>query len=428
MQPYSKEEYLNKKLIQEVTSPTYGEFSQRVHGLHHLNQWQGHSRNYVEVGTGLVFQAFREMGHDNVLFFVDQETGLEAIIALHDTSPGITMGATRMWQYPNELMALHDALRLSRGMTYKAACANIPVGGAKAVIIGHPNIKTKKLLRAYGRGIKKLNGLFVTGQDVNLNVEDIRTVREVTRHVTGLHEHDGGPTQMTAEGVVLAMQAALTFKWRSKSFAGLTVAVQGVGNVGRELCKHLHNYGAKLAVSDINPDRTAEMRRLYDATVVDMNEIYSFESDIFAPCALGAILNDETIPLIKAPIVAGSANNQLAVEQKHSHMLAEKQILYCPDYVVNAGGLINVYHEMIGYHQEKARSHLQEIHKTLLTILTLAHTNQITTLEAANHLAEDRMAGRRAQRSVSSTNKIENKMRFGVIEQISDLFRQPATI
>ena len=338
-------------------------------------------------------QVAREMGHEQVFFCDNKEANLIAIIAIHDKGlgSGATMGATRLWPYASQEDALKDVLRLSRGMTYKAACANIPVGGAKGVIIAKPENKTEKMLRAYGSFVESLKGRFITGQDVNISAKDVRVMGRETNHVVGASEICGGPASMTAMGVVLGIKAAAEFQLQRKTLDGLKIAIQGVGNVGKNLCEHLHNHGVKLFVSDVSKDKTQEVENLYGATVVNSNEIYSLDVDVFAPCALGGVLNSSTIPLIKAPIIAGSANNQLEDEQRHSGLLESKGILYCPDYVINAGGLFNVYHEMIGSNEEKTLQQLNNIYNTLLDIFKISKDKNINTHEAAKDLADQRI-------------------------------------
>lgn len=337
-----------------------------------------------------LFETVIQMGHEQVLFCHNPEQNLKAIIAIHDASLGKAMGATRLWPYASDADALRDVLRLSRGMTYKAACANIPVGGGKAVIIAEPQAKTSELLRAYGRFVDSLNGRFITGQDVNLSPSDVREICQETQYVVGVSEKSGGPAPITAHGVLFGIKAAVEFSLQ-KGLDELKVAIQGLGNVGSNLCRLLHERGVTLFVTDINSERTAEIERIYGATVVEPDEIYSLDVDIFSPCALGATLNDSTIPLLKASIVAGAANNQLENEQLHSKLLKSKGILYCPDYVINAGGLINVYNEMIGYEEEKAFKQLNGIYDTLLEIFNIAEQRDITTYEAAQKLAEERI-------------------------------------
>lgn len=342
-----------------------------------------------------LFEITETTGHEQILFCRDQASGLRAIVAIHDSSLGFAMGATRLWPYASEATALKDVLRLSRGMTYKAACANIPVGGGKAVIIAKPEQKTDALLRAYGRFVDRLNGRFVTGQDVNLNAQDVRQICKETRHVVGTQERSGGPVTATALGVAIGIQAAVKFQRQQESLVGLTVAVQGLGNVGEALCQLLHERGAKLVVTDINADRMSAVTRRYGATAVEPEAIYAQDVDIFSPCALGAILNNRTIPKLRASIVAGSANNQLEDEQRDGQMLSERGILYCPDYVINAGGLINVYHEMVGYEEFKAFRHVQGIYGTLTEIFERSQKLKITHNASAYCLADHRIANAR---------------------------------
>ena len=338
-----------------------------------------------------LFETIKEMGHEQVFFCHDKEQDLRAIIALHDTGLGPAMGATRLWPYANEEDALQDVLRLSRGMTYKAACAKIPVGGGKAVIIANPEKKTERMLRAYGRFVESLNGRFITGQDVNVSSEDVRKIKRETNYVVGVSQQATGPVMMTAIGVLLGIKAAIEFRYKTKELNQLKIAVQGIGNVGRNICHYLHEHGVKLFVSDLRREKAEEIKQLYGATVVDPNEIYSLDVDVFSPCALGGVLNSSTIPLIKAPIIAGSANNQLEDEEIHSRLLESRGILYCPDYVINAGGLINVYHEMIGSDEGKMLEQLNNIYKTLLDIFEISREQKISTHEAAQHLAEERI-------------------------------------
>jgi leucine dehydrogenase len=338
-----------------------------------------------------LFETVSEMGHEQVLFFHGKDPDIKAIIAIHDTTLGPAMGATRLFSYVNEEAALKDALRLSRGMTYKAACANIPAGGGKAVIIANPENKTEDLLRAYGNFVDSLNGRFITGQDMNITPQDVRVIGQETKYVVGVSEKSGGPAPITAQGVFLGIKAAVQFRLPNQGFAGLKVAVQGLGNVGKNLCQYLYEHGVDLFVTDVNKERAQEVKRLFAATVVEPDEIYSLKVDVFSPCAFGGIINSETIPRLQAAIIAGAANNQLDNEQIHGKMLAEKGILYAPDYVINAGGLINVYNEMIGYDEQKAFQQVNNIYDTLLEIFTISQQQQITTNEASKQLAEARI-------------------------------------
>lgn len=345
-----------------------------------------------------VFEKLTDMGHEQVLFCHDPQTNLKAIIALHDTGLGLAMGATRLWPYGNEQTALRDALRLSRGMTYKAACCNIPVGGGKAVIMANPEQKTEAMLRSYAHFINNLKGRFVTGQDVNLSPSDVRIMHQETPHVVGMYEKGGGPAVATALGVILGMKASMQFRWQTTDLSGLKVAVQGLGNVGKYVCQYLAEEGAQLFVTDLGSERMQDIEQSYGATVVKPDQIYGLEVDIFAPCALGGILNNSTISQLKAKIIAGSANNQLENEKLHSLQLASQDILYCPDYVINGGGLINVYNEMIGYDHQKTLQHIQGIYPTLLEIFAKAKTQNITTHKASQELAEERIKLAKSQR------------------------------
>lgn len=347
----------------------------------------------------LLFETVKEMGHEQILFCHGKNPDIKAIIAIHDTSLGPAMGATRLFPYISEEAALQDALRLSRGMTYKAACANIPAGGGKAVIIANPEHKTNEMLQAYGRFVNSLNGRFITGQDVNITPQDVRVINKETNYVVGVSEKSGGPAPITSLGVFLGIKAAVEFRLQSRQLEGLKVAVQGLGNVGKNLCKHLHEHGIKLFVSDVNLAKTEEVKRLFGAKIVEPEEIYSLDVDIFAPCALGGIINSQTISHLKAPIIAGAANNQLENEHLHSEMLTDKGILYCPDYVINAGGLINVYNEMIGYNEEKAFKQVHNIYDTLLAIFEMAKQQEITTNDAAKRLAEERIISAKARKT-----------------------------
>lgn len=338
-----------------------------------------------------LFETVREMGHEQVLYCHGKNPDIRAIIAIHDTTLGPAMGATRLYPYINEEAALRDALRLSRGMTYKAACANIPAGGGKAVIIANPEDKTDEMLRAYGCFVESLKGRFITGQDVNITPHDVRTIKQETNHVVGVEEKSGGPAPITALGVFLGIKAAVEFRWQTKRIEGMKVAVQGLGNVGKNLCRHLHEQGVELVVTDISPEKTAEIKQLFGATVVEPDEIYSQNVDIFSPCAMGGIINSQSIPQLQAKIIAGAANNQLDNERLHGQRLVEKDILYCPDYVINAGGIINVYNEMIGYNEDKAFKQVNNIYDTLLAIFDIAQQQSITTNDASKRLADERI-------------------------------------
>ena len=338
-----------------------------------------------------LFKYLQEMGHEQVIFCHDPEAGLKAIIAIHNTNLGPAMGGTRLWPYPTEEDALKDVLLLSQAMTYKAACANLPAGGGKGVIIAHPENKTDALFQAYGSFVETLKGDFITGEDVNISVEDVRQMSRATGYVVGLQKRYGGPGRATAIGVAGGIKAAVKFYLGRQDLKGLKVAVQGVGNVGKNLCQVLHDQGVELFASDLSQERLEEVNRLYNANIVDLDEIYSLDVDVFSPCALGGILNSSTIPWLKASIVAGAANNQLENEEIHSRLLAEQKILYCPDYVINAGGLINVYDEMMGVDENISLARVRKIADTLVELFQMAQDYGLTTLEASKRLAEERI-------------------------------------
>ena len=345
-----------------------------------------------------VFSAPDFSAHEQVVFSHDPETGLKAIIAIHSTRRGPALGGCRMWPYASEAEALTDVLRLSRGMSYKSALADMPLGGGKSVIIGNSRTeKTPDLMRAMGRAVDHLGGRYIVAEDVGTTMTDMSEIRSQTRHVTGLSPEQGGsgdPSPSTAWGVFLGIQEAVRFRLKTDSLKGLRVAVQGLGNVGQHLCHFLHDAGAHLTVCDIRPDIVEAVCQRYGATAVNVDDIYSVAADVFAPCALGAILNDVTLPLLRCSIVAGSANNQLALP-RHGLALAERDILYAPDYAINAGGVINVGYEACagagGFDANKAKAHINRIAATMHSIFTLAQELGIATSQAADKLAEDRL-------------------------------------
>ena len=295
--------------------------------------------------------------HEQVAFCSDKDTGLKAIIGIHNTVLGPALGGTRMWNYATEWDALNDVLRLSRGMTFKSAITGLNLGGGKAVIIGDAKTqKTPELMRRFGEFVHSLGGRYITAEDVGMETADMDTVREVTPHVTGISESKGGagnPSPITAYGVYMGMKAAAKQTYGSDNLDGRTVLVQGIGHVGEVLVKHITDEGGNVLISDINEARLQQVSKTYGATIYT-NDVYNADVDIYAPCALGATVNDETITKLKAKIVAGAANNQLADENKHGAQLRERGIVYAPDFLINAGGIINVYAELENY--EKRRS------------------------------------------------------------------------
>jgi leucine dehydrogenase len=342
-----------------------------------------------------IFQHIEQRDHEQVVFCSDKPSGLKAIIAIHNTNLGPALGGTRMWTYASDEDALNDVLRLSRGMTYKAAVAGLNLGGGKAVIIGDPNKqKTEAMFRAFGRFVEGLAGRYITAEDVGTDVRDMEYVRMETKYVTGIDRALGGsgdPSPVTAYGVYMGMKACMKVLTGNDSLKGKKVAVQGAGHVAQYVCDHLAKEGARIVLSDIFPEKVQRVAEKSKAEIVDPNNIYEVDADVFCPCALGAIVNDDTIPKFKFKIIAGGANNQLADEQKHGHMLIERGILYAPDYAINAGGLINVYNELEGYSQERALQQAKGIYDTILKIFAIAKKENIPTYEASNTLAEQRI-------------------------------------
>ena len=334
-------------------------------------------------------------GHYQVAFCHDSDSGLKAIIALHNLSRGPALGGCRMWHYESDDEALTDVLRLSRGMTYKSALANLPYGGGKSVIIGDPrSMKSDALFRAMGRFVESLGGRYIVAEDVGISVADVETMGRETRHVAGTSAGGvGDPSPATAYGVFMGIRAAVKQRLGRDDLEGLRVAVQGLGHVGTHLCRYLAEAGAKLIVTDINQASVARAVAEFGATAVAPDAIIGAEAEVYAPCALGATINDETLEILKAPIVAGSANNQLA-EPRHGAELRQRGVLYAPDFVINAGGIIVISHEGPNYDQTAAFAHIGGIHDTLLEIFRRAEAQGLPTSEAADRLAEDRFKNR----------------------------------
>jgi leucine dehydrogenase len=329
--------------------------------------------------------------HLQVSFFHDADVGLRAITAIHTLSPlGTSGGGCRMLPYASDDAALKDVLRLSRAMSYKLALAEIPAGGAKTVVIGDPaRDKTEPLLRALGRAIHRLGGKYVVGEDVGTTREDMEIIAKETPFVVGRMTGGGETTAATAYGVFCGLRLAVR-RQLGRDLDGTSVAVQGVGEVGYALCKHLHAAGARLFIADARPERVELARHELGASAVELDAIYGLAVDVFAPCALGGVLDDRTIPRLRCRVVAGAANNQLA-EDRHGSMLADRGILYAPDFVVNAGGLINVYDELHGYSKNRALYLVDSIYDATLRILDTAEAEKILPNEAAERVAEERM-------------------------------------
>ncbi|WP_289045595.1 Glu/Leu/Phe/Val dehydrogenase [uncultured Olleya sp.] len=339
--------------------------------------------------------------HEQVVFCNDKDTGLKAIIGIHNTVLGPALGGTRMWQYANEWEAVNDVLRLSRGMTFKSAITGLNLGGGKAVIIGDAKTqKTPELMKRFGEFVHSLSGKYITAEDVGMETADMDTVREVTPYVTGISEDKGGagnPSPITAYGVFMGMKAAAKYKFGTDVLEDRTVIVQGIGHVGESLVEHLTNDGAKVIIDDINQERLEAISKKYDASIYKGNNVYAEAVDIYAPCALGATINDTTINTIQAKVVAGAANNQLADELTHGRILQQKGIVYAPDFLINAGGIINVYAELENYGKQEIMRKTENIYNTTLEILSNAETNDITTHQAALNIALARIEARKKE-------------------------------
>jgi leucine dehydrogenase len=340
-----------------------------------------------------LFETMQSLGHEQVVCCYDKSTGYRGVIAIHDTTLGPALGGTRFWNYASDDEAITDALRLSRGMTYKNAVAGLNLGGGKSVIIGdNRTVSREMIFRAHGRFVESLGGRYVTAEDVGTGTADMDYVHMETEYVAGLSNRSGDPSPVTARGVFRSIEASAKWRWGSASLAGKTILVQGLGHVGSYLARELTVAGAKLIVADIQPDAVASAVKEFGAKAVSDTEIYSQQADIYAPCALGATLNDDTIPKLKVEIVCGAANNQLLEPKKHGEALEKRNILYAPDFVANAGGVINVYSELAGWTHERALRKADEIFDTLLGVFAIAKEKGIPSYEAADALAERRVA------------------------------------
>jgi len=343
-----------------------------------------------------IFGTLTQLGHEQVVFCYDEPTGLKAIIAIHNTVLGPALGGTRMWTYQSEQEALTDVLRLSRGMTFKAAISGINLGGGKAVIIGDAKKqKTEAFLRRFGKFVNSLNGKYITAEDVNMKTSDMEFIYMETKYVAGLPETMGGggdPSPVTAYGVYLGMKATAKKVYGNDNLSGKRVAVQGVGQVGMHLVEHLVKENADVFVTDLFEDKAHAIAKKYNVVPVGQDEIFDLDVDIYAPCALGATINDDTIGRLKCSIIAGAANNQLKDEVRHGYMLLDKSITYAPDFLINAGGLINVDNEYQGsYNRKRVMEQTEKIYDTCLNILNLAEQEKISSQEAAIQLAEKRI-------------------------------------
>lgn len=342
-----------------------------------------------------VFSLMEKHGYEEVVYGYDYATGLKSIIAIHSTALGPALGGLRFWPYASEEEALLDVLRLARGMTYKAAAAGLNLGGGKAVIIGDPKTdKSEALLRAFGRVVEGLGGRYITAEDMGTNVWDMDWISEETQYVTGLLTTRGGsgdPSPVTAFGVYVGMKACAKKVFEKDTLKGLTVAIQGAGHVAYNLAKQIYKDGGRIYATDINPESLERMVRDFNVEAVKPDEIYDVGCDIFAPCAVGAVINDETINRLKCRVIAGAANNQLSNEERHGNLLHQMGITYAPDFVINAGGLLNVYEELHGYNRERAIQKVGQLFSAITNILNKSEREGIPTYLAANQAAEERI-------------------------------------
>lgn len=339
-----------------------------------------------------VIAQMSKYNHEQLLFCNDNATGLKAIIAVHNTVLGPALGGTRMWMYNNELEALTDVLRLSRGMTYKNSISGLNLGGGKAVIIGDArSMKSEALMRRFGKFVNSLAGKYITAEDVGISTSDMVYVNMETNHVVGLPGKSGDPSPVTAHGVYVGMKACAKEQFGSDSLAGKKIAVQGVGHVGEYLVKALAAEKADIFITDIHEPTLKSVAQKYGAKIVGLDEIYDIDMDIYAPCALGATVNDATLSRLKCSIIAGAANNQLQMEDIHGRHVMEKGILYAPDFALNAGGVINCYSEVKGLTAEWAMGKAEEIYNTIGNIVKRSKTENIPTYQIANKMAEERI-------------------------------------
>jgi leucine dehydrogenase len=342
-----------------------------------------------------VFDLMSQHGYGEIHLKRDQASGLEAIIAIHDTRLGPALGGCRFIHYASEEEAVIDALRLARGMTYKAALAGLDHGGGKSVLIKpHRRFDRTALFRAFGRFVEDMRGHYITAEDSGTSIEDMEVIRSVTKHVTGVdpsHGGSGDPSPFTALGVRRGIEACVHFALGRNTLDGIHVAVQGVGHVGYHLCRELHTQGAKLTVADVDPLKAERAQREFGASIARLEDIFDVECDVFSPCALGSALNPDTVPRLHCRIVAGAANNQLA-EQAMGAALMQRGIVYAPDYAINAGGLVNVAQEYIGYDAEKARTRTMKIYDTILEIAERARKAMTPTDQIANKMVEERLS------------------------------------
>lgn len=357
-----------------------------------LNMFEVKKIEDVNLSENPVIAQMSQYNHEQLLFCNDNETGLKAIIAVHSTVLGPALGGTRMWMYANEMEALNDVLRLSRGMTYKNSISGLNLGGGKAVIIGDARtMKSEALMRRFGKFVNSLAGKYITAEDVGISPIDMTYVAMETDHVVGLPGKSGDPSPVTAHGVYVGMKACAKQQFGSDSLSGKKIAIQGVGHVGEYLVAALAKENAEIFISDIHEPSLKRVAEQYGAKVVGLDEIYDIDMDIYAPCALGATVNDDTLSRLKCSIIAGAANNQLKVESVHGRAVMEKGIIYAPDFAINAGGVINCYSEVKGLSSEWALGKAEEIYNTISNIVKRSSDENIPAYQIANKMAEERI-------------------------------------
>ena len=339
-----------------------------------------------------------DMGHEEIIFCSDSKTKLKAIIAVHSTELGPGLGGCRMWNYKNDIAAIKDVLRLSRGMTYKASITGLNLGGGKAVIIGDSSKdKTEQMMESFGEFVDSFDGKYITAEDVGMTTGDMEIIKRKTNHVVGTPKSMGGsgdPSVVTAYGVYMGMKGSAKYLWNNDNLRGKKIFIQGIGNVGRNLIEYLQKEDAIILINDINKEKVEEINKKYNVSVLNDLDMFSEKIDIYSPCALGATLNNKSIPKLTCSIIAGAANNQLEEEGVHDIMLKNKNILYAPDFLINAGGLINVYSELKQFDQEKALKKTEEIYNTTISILDKSEKENISTHSAALSIAQERLSSK----------------------------------
>jgi len=344
-----------------------------------------------------IFEQMKKDGYEQIIFNYDKETGMKSILAIHNSTLGQTFGGVRMVNYASMEDALRDALRLAKAMTYKCAAADEDKGGSKAVIWGDPEKdKSEAYLRAFGRFVEMLRGRFITGVDLNLDLADASIIGKETQYILAKSKEEGSSGSSgvtTAVGIFAGLKACAKFLWGDKNLKGKRIAVQGLGAVGEPLLEHLKEGGLEIIATDLNEKTLQRLQSTYGFRTISPEAIYEVECDIFSPCAIGGILNDQTIPKLKCKLVAGCANNQLLDEERHSRMLHERGILHAPDFIINAGGVIQAIDELQGYRPDRVKLKTERIYGRLLHIFEMAKKEGMLPLEAANRYAESRIQG-----------------------------------